>query len=342
MERNAYTIQLFNGNLIPFLFLSNMPKEFLPINISMNLFQNIRNSYETILSMIWIEEKFNIIEENYYEWEQEIKESYDFFLYSQCGNSDNDCIMQEYGMSEIIVLNRRLNNLLSSIRLYQDQVLHQLSHFDNHMNLDLKDNFKSKMNKLYDEYVSYQIMEFVRNYMQHQGLIVERMRIFIPFNKNVTERCDLPYFVEANFKKLQSVEKFNKKIKLKDERINQIKWINLIKLVREYFESIVNLHNSYRKITSKIVEEEIKKVDEFIKMHYNDIKVTALCFYGEEEKDDFLMQYLYIDQLKKYRKDSSCINLSKYYIDKKVFIDSDKVSVNNAINLKIQYNMPKI
>ena len=154
MERKAYSVQIPEGMLSQFFPQNDLPKELLPIGIDVSLFQNIKKSYEIILSMLWIEEKFNIIAENYYEWEQEIKESYDFFLYNQDSSGECDYKMRKYGMSEIIVLNRRLNNLLSSIRLYQDQVLHQLSQFDNQLSSNLKNNFKNEMSKLYDTSVS--------------------------------------------------------------------------------------------------------------------------------------------------------------------------------------------
>lgn len=91
------------------------------------IFIETKNAYNDCLNLLWIEEKLNIVSGNFYEWEQEIKDSYDFLVKAQNDRSDCNNIMNKHGAKEIIVLNRRLFNVLNSIRMYRDQILHDLS-----------------------------------------------------------------------------------------------------------------------------------------------------------------------------------------------------------------------
>ena len=102
--------------------------------IADDCFLNIKRDYDICLKLLWIEEKWNIVSDNFYEWEEEIKNSYDFLL-----DNHKDC-NEEYGKKEIITLNRRLFNVLSGIRMYRDQVLNDLSNLDK----DLKEKFEKE------------------------------------------------------------------------------------------------------------------------------------------------------------------------------------------------------
>lgn len=97
-------------------FLSNTQ----PWEIEDTIFIKIKNAYSNCLNLLWIEEKLNIVNGNFYEWEQEIKDSYDFLIKTQSDKPDCNNIMNEHGTKEIIVLNRRLFNVLNSIRMYRD------------------------------------------------------------------------------------------------------------------------------------------------------------------------------------------------------------------------------
>lgn len=186
------------------------------------LFTEVKDAYNNCLSMLWIEEKLNIVSGNFYEWEQEIKESYDFFIRTQSDSPDCNKNMYEHGTKEIIVLNRRFFNVLNSIRMYRDQVMHDLLILGN----EFKVKFEKETNVQYDKTFSYQIMELFRNYMQHQGLVIERITAIIPFSRKIGD--ELWYFAEADYDNVRNIEKFEQKIKCKPNGAERIKWINLI------------------------------------------------------------------------------------------------------------------
>lgn len=330
LEKNKCEIQTRDE------FLCNVPAR----EIKDEEFLKIKNAYSSCLILLWIEEKFNIISGNYYDWEEEIKENYNFFIENQ--NSDPDCDARfiKYGSQKIVELNRKLNNLLSSIRLYQDQTYHELSSMEKRLGVtNLEKQLKNKSHELYDESLAYQILELMRNHMQHQGLIIERITAIIPFNRKIDK--ELWYFVETSLDELRMIEKYDKKIKSKEKLEHKGKWINLIGLVREYYNQINRLHNSFRDISARILEDALKSIEEIKRKYYNDSIISQIDFHGKGEEPfaDFLLQVTYIDRIKKYRSMESCTDESRYYINKKVFIDESKLKVSNSARCSIRYNM---
>lgn len=318
--------------------LCNIPAR----EISDDQFLKIERAYNICLALLWVEEKFNIISGNYYELEQEFEENYKYFLDNQ--NSDPNCnrLFHKYGSEKIVVLNRKLNNLLSSIRLYQDQTFHELSKLEKQLSMNnLVKKFKSKTHELYDNSLSYQLLELMRNHMQHQGLIVERITAIIPLFKR-SVGSELLYFVETNHKRMRSIDKFNQKINLKNELETQGEWINLIALIREYYEQLIKLQNTFREITKEILDDAIGKIIDVKRMYYHDMHILQIGFYGKKGDDtfkDFLIQFDYIEMIKNYREVALSVDISKNYISKKVFMDMSKIKVSNSTTCSIRYNM---
>lgn len=298
-------------------------------------FIKVREDYYTCLNLLWIEEKFNIVSDNFYEWEQEIKNSYNFLIENQNDRPNCNTIMNEHGTKEIIVLNRRFFNIINSIRMYRDQVLHDLSSIGN----EAKIAFEKETNNQYDKSFSYQLMELVRNYMQHQGLIIERITAIIPFNRKINE--ELWYFVESNYLSLKKIDKFNQKIKLEPQTNEDIEWINLICILREYYSQIIELHNCYRKTTEEIYNSATSNIEQKIANIYKDLPVMTIAFYGKKscnDFQDFLLQRAYIERLKTYRKMDSKLDMTQHYVAKKCYLESDRIRVSNSVRRGFRFN----
>lgn len=312
-------------------FLSNTQ----PWEIEDTIFIKIKNAYSNCLNLLWIEEKLNIVNGNFYEWEQEIKDSYDFLIKTQSDKPDCNNIMNEHGTKEIIVLNRRLFNVLNSIRMYRDQILHDLSNFGD----EFKKKFKKETNQQYDKTFSYQLMELLRNYMQHQGLVIERITAIIPYNRKIEE--ELWYFAEANYKNIESIDNFKQKIKLQPQSTEKIEWINLIGLLREYYIQILELHKFFRVITEEIYCKEITYIEDTVKKVYKNLPIKVIAFYekeNSEETQDFLLHMDYLNKLKLYRRKDVILVKTQYYIAKKYFLESDKIKVSNSVECRFRYN----
>lgn len=308
-----------------------------PWKIEDDDFVTVRESYFTCLNLLWIEEKLNIVSENFYEWEQEIKMSYDFLCKNQSDRPDCDLIMNNHGTKEIIVLNRRLFNVLNSIRMYRDQVLHDLSELDS----KLKSDFEKETNRQYDKSFSYQLMEFLRNYMQHQGLVIERITATIPFFP-IKDGKKLLYFAESDYSAIKSIDNFDKKIKSKPERNKEMEWINIIGILRDYYVQILDLHKHFREITDEIMNKAIKSIRENIKRVYGNLPVKTIAFYGKKDCDelpDFLLQMTYIERLETYRGKDVALGTTQYYTSSECNMESNSIRVSNSVRYTFRYNM---
>lgn len=339
-------------------------------------FFKAKNAYNICLILLWIEEKFEIISQNYYEWEKEIKDSYDFFLANQDSSPDCNKRQLQFGHKEIIIHNRRLNNFLSSVRLYQDQTLKNLSSLEKLTRMtSLEGQFKKKTNELYDRSLAYQIMEFIRNYMQHQGLIVTKLTVFIPFFNRVVGAI-LPYHVEIDINELRSVKGFDNKINRKRE-LNDLtdKWLNLIGLVREYYKLLVELHDKLREITSSassvsshssnlgastslatmvsgtsvassILGRATGEIHNILEKYYKDSAIPSFAFESSETNETFLLQKTYLKAIEERRKEDyqlracDCERDYGFYIEAEAFKDSNKVKdmMKNFATVEVIYN----
>ena len=298
-----------------------------------NTFLRTENEYHLCLKLLWTEERFNIVSDNFYEWEQEIKKSYDFLIENQNEHPDCDTIMQTHGAKEIVILNRRLFNVLNSIRMYRDQVLHDLSDLDNQM----KCKFEEETHRQYDRTFSYQIMEFLRNFIQHQGLIIERITATIPFSKKLNN--ELWYYVEANYPAIEKIEKYKKKIK--NPPTSKMEWLNLIVVMREYYSQIIELHNYFRRITEERYKVATQYLSETIESVYGNLPVKSVAFFGKENQNDFqdfLLQMEYLERLRLYRNKNAVMDESQFYISKKTYLESDKIRVSNSVTCRFRYN----
>lgn len=296
-------------------------------------FLKTENEYHLCMKLLWTEERFNIVRDNFYEWEQEIKKSYDFLIENQNDHPDCNTIMQTHGAKEIVILNRRLFNVLNSIRMYRDQVLHDLSGLDSQM----KSEFEKETNRQYDRTFSYQIMEFLRNFIQHQGLIIERITATIPFSKKLNN--ELWYYVEANYPAIEKIEKYEKKIK--NPPASKMEWLNLIVVMREYYSQIIELHNYFRFITEERYKVAIQYLRKTVESVYGDLPVKSVAFLGKENQDDFqdfLLQMVYVERLKEYRNKNVVMDETQFYISKKTYLESDKIRVSNSVTCCFRYN----
>ena len=304
--------------------------------ISDDNFNKVKNAYELCLTLLWIEEKFNIITANFLEFEQEVYDAYNFISVNTNDKSESDEIIKIYGRDKIISLNRRIANILGSIRMYRDQVSHDLSKIDT----ELKEQFTKQTNIQYDKSLGYQIMEFIRNYMQHEGMIIERLTAIIPFF-NRTPTTEILLFAEVSYRRLEQIKGFSNKIKLKDSIEKGLEWINIIELLRQYYIGIINLHNFYRKSTENLFAGAIYNIEKVVGLHYNYDVIRQVAFMGKKSDTnykDFLFQKCFIDDVVKYRNQDVCLNQEKYYLNLKTYISSNR-TLKNSVRHSIRYNM---
>ena len=124
-------------------------------------FQEIRTAKANLIETLFIEEKMDIVIENYLELENEILAS-----------SARQMVQQDFGyisgQSQRSLFSRRIINLLSACRGYLDQACHHISNMYGEIS-PIATEFEKSKHEQYDIRLGYRLMEALRNYVQHRG-----------------------------------------------------------------------------------------------------------------------------------------------------------------------------
>ena len=122
---------------------------------------DIRRRRDLLLEALFIEEKFDLVIDNYLEFETDLL---DAVARAMVRGVANWTAFQ----TERNQVNRRIVNLLSSCRLYLDHTRHHLSNIDNGSGV-IANAIKATTAAQYDSSLGYRVMEALRNYVQHRG-----------------------------------------------------------------------------------------------------------------------------------------------------------------------------
>ena len=141
-------------------------KEF--IEISKAEFEDVLRARDCFFDALGIEEKFDLVAENYAEFENELLR---LTLRRMLFEDMNWASFRE----DLRVIHRRLANLLSACRLYADHSKHDVRLIygdDSKVCRDLECAFSHE----YDSRLGYCVLEALRNHMQHRGLPLYELR----------------------------------------------------------------------------------------------------------------------------------------------------------------------
>ncbi|TKB24553.1 hypothetical protein FCL47_17075 [Desulfopila sp. IMCC35006] len=132
------------------------------VEIAENDFFQLRIAKQTLNSAYAIEEKWEILVHNYLELEKQLLEQATI-------NTVRPSLNYQHIFNDRMVLNACLVNILTSTRLFLDQLAHDICYCvpgdpDARNTLDLK------RSDAYDDCFEYRFMEALRNYTQHKGL----------------------------------------------------------------------------------------------------------------------------------------------------------------------------
>lgn len=211
------------------------------IEIEETLFRSCKESKVVLGSCLSIEEKYEILISNYLELENQI-------LQIATSNMVRGRIDYSVFFDLRLVLNMRVVNLLTSARLYVDQLYTDVRKcLPNHR--DPKVDVKALLSEQYDNNPQYRFMEALRNYTQHQGLAVHWTSLPSRWTE-LGENGQLEYTLEFGTQREILSEDGNFKKQVLTEIPEQI---NLKLAVRSYIESMSNVHNSVRELISDSV-----------------------------------------------------------------------------------------
>jgi len=211
------------------------------IDISAEEYEAAQHAKAGVLASLDIEEKLNLVLEDYAEFELELQElATRYYLFHGRTWSST--------MGELQRVNRRLANLLSACRLYIDQVKHKVGSLFDKDSTQFKE-LKAAFSKEYDTTFGYRVMEALRNVVQHCALPVHQLN----YDSSRDERKNVVLVKHAcspgiNVIRLREEGSFKTQVlrELEDSPLRSEDVVDLTPLVREYVRSIWTVHEGLR------------------------------------------------------------------------------------------------
>jgi hypothetical protein len=247
------------------------------VELSEQEYLSISSAKRCLLEALFIEQKFEVLIENYFDYETELLSlSTRFMLFPIVTISQMD--------RESLLINRRLANLLSSGKTYWDQSQRHIS--------NIYRRFPAKIQAVKDEkkhqnsvYIGLRAMDFLRDYAQHYDFPIHMIqRSFTRRNPSddkmlvtLTPKLDI-----AELEKDRDFKKFDLEIlKLQGNEI-EIK-----PLMLQYIESMFRIHMKIRELIHADVllwEEQITHTIELFKNRFGqEASILGLAIITESE-----------------------------------------------------------
>lgn len=278
--------------------------------IDQSIFDALKDSRELLYSARVIEEKYDLLIQNYLEFEQEVlSKLVENMVTNQIGYDDF------YELRS--VLNRRIVNFLTSAKLYSDQIQ---KHVNTCMNDCVNEKVKDFFRDEYDTNFEYRFMEALRNYVQHYCLAVHHITM------NSSWERDVEPFQQVNKIKICALKSelvLDKSFKrgVLNEMDNEV---DLLRAIRVYMSSFGGIHNKIRRLICdnvNIARDLVQKtIDDYRLIDTGD--VIGLNAYSVEGSDPFSLPIetcpVMLDwddvRLNLQRRNDGVTNLGKRYV----------------------------
>ena len=201
------------------------------ISIDAARYAAIADAEAVQVATLQIEEKFDLVIANYEEFETEL-----------AGLTIRHMIRRDLPWRRMsadrLMLNRRLANLLSTCRLYTDQVIHDLTAPP--MRLDLEAT-KRLFSSQYDASLGFRVMEGLRNLIQHRSIPITGITYASTTEDDLAVfRIDLALNIE-----MLAADGFKASV-LKELNALEPDKIDLILFVREHVQGLAAVHEAVR------------------------------------------------------------------------------------------------
>lgn len=224
---------------------------------------HVKNARQNLFELLFVEEKFDLVAENFYEYETELLAiASRMMIFS---NDDHISMSRERNL-----VSRRIVNLLSAGRMYIDQSIQHIEKMygENSNNLDL---VRKEISAQYDKSLGYRVMEALRNYVQHRGFPIQSIKFS---HERVDTESDFQLLHRAiqliGVLELAEDGNFKKSVLKELQEIQHNDWVDARPLIREYAEGICNIHETIRRITRADLPIWEKSLDDTIEKFRNE------------------------------------------------------------------------
>ena len=247
------------------------------LEIDEERFSILKFSKDVLTHALAIEEKYEILISNYIELEKQVTNE----IIAHMAMRSIEC---QDDFKTLISLNIKMVNLLTSTRLYTDQLLSHIS-FCLSDRPEIKEKIKGLFSTEYDSNFEYRFMEALRNYVQHKGLAVHNGSHKKGWKNNYS-RLEYSLYFSAKKSELALDKNFKKSIL--DEMPDEV---DLHSASRSYVESMSRVHEQTRHMINEVVEKSrlaIEIAREDFKKAYPDKNMYFLsaCAYKNEHRID--------------------------------------------------------
>lgn len=230
------------------------------LTISAQDFDRIRKARNGILTLVDIEEKFWMMAANYVEYEGDLLTVGLKFM-----------AMHEVSTSTLhearILVNRRLANLLTTARLYVDQVKHDIT-----SNYGRTANITKRIDELIDterrESLAFSIMEKVRDAMQHHSLLINKLDLKRSWEDRPTGSILCHGVVsELDLSRLLKDRRADRDLVAKAQKEFGV-YPPCDRLLREYIQGLSRFHNEIRRSTAEDFARWQRVIIAFVQQYY--------------------------------------------------------------------------
>lgn len=281
------------------------------LEIDKKRFEQLKTSKLVLSHAFAIEEKYEIIISNFLELEREATNI-----------TISEMVRDHTGYKDFfdirLALNIRLVNLLTSVRLYTDQLSKHIYACTPY------ENIKAEVQKLfaneYDTSFEYRFMEALRNYVQHSGIPVHRISGGSEWIDSNDELLEYSLFFGTQKKEILLDGNFKKQVL--SEMPNEV---NLRAATRSYIEAISRVHNQARRKIEETVNTSRLYLDQAIRDYEELYKQDPIGLYAYEYQDEKKVDEVPIltkwDDVRRelVKRNRELVNLRKKYVTSQAY-----------------------
>lgn len=287
------------------------------VEISENEFIGLKEARKNLIEVLFLEQKLDVVIENYREFEMEILSSTTTSMISR---------NFEWGhfSDEINRFNRRIINLLTTCRLYVDHSSHHISTIFGKKSEQLI-YIKKLFSAEYDNKIEYRAMEAIRNYVQHRGFPVHSYSFL---SKRIENKSgDRIQFSNTPYINIVDIEDDRKIKKSVIKELKQIgDKIDLKPFVREYVSSFCHIQKEIRNLVSNDIvkwEDSLNNAIGKVTNEYPELPLIGLIaasINDDKTYKDKVSLFVKINEKRKelQRKNALTGSFARYYVTNEI------------------------
>jgi hypothetical protein len=239
------------------------------LSINKSEYDGLSETKARLLDALFIEQKFDLVVENYLELEQELLSSTARFML----HGDTD---YRWFALERALINRRLLNLLSVCRGYIDHIQGVARRILGQADAAA---FDAIFRQYYDATFGYRVMEAIRNHVQHRGFPIHVLE-YAPRLEDKETRNRFPHEVAIYTKTVYLREgDFKASVLAELEALGGR--VDVKPLIRDYIDCLASIHEQYRKLIQTQVSDwdsaVLVAIDRYAKQFPDEPSVIGLA-----------------------------------------------------------------